>query len=790
MTLSTHHDQQQQYLPTRFTKGAASPIFKAMTSLRKLFERRVPQYLALYLGVAWGLVQFVSFLEERYALSPHWTDLALLTFGLLIPSVALFAYNHGKPGKDEWTRSEKVGIPLNLVLAVAVLFEVFADKDLSAVVTRVRTRDESGKEVSREVAKASYRQRVVLFNLEGPAEDTTVAWLRYGLPLGTAMDLMQDMFIDLRSSAHFSEKLRELGFPQEVGVPGALKRQIAQQGHITYYTDGTVSRNAGQINVDLGLYESASGKLVERKQFAGTDVLPLIDELSKWVKDALDVPETDLVKDLPVSDILTASVPAFREWVGSVTALTLESNWQRGQQHLEQATTIDPTFAFAWLGLHNVLLVSNQGSKALPPLQKAMDHNYRLPERIQHDVRAEYYMVTQDAEKAFNVAKMKVDLYPQDINAHLMMATFYAMRDDKDGMINSFKKVLELDPTQHEQLQQLGKLYEAKGDYENALRSYTQYGERFPNNKENFIATGKLQQRRGKPDLARADFDRALLVAPNDALATTAVAVLERDLGNFDAAERQLQNALRNARTDEARTNVLQELADYYDFRGQYGRSTNYTEQFIAEMSKRQPALVTAINQLQMLDRYVRAGQMNRGRQILAQLRTALQPPYDGLINMGELELALEARDAAGAERWAAAVEQVIKALGMQGLNSPLTMARGRIAEIRNDCPTALKYYEAKQKLDPADYTSNVSIGRCHRLMTQPQKAIEMIQKTLAIVPAHGRANYEIALAYLDAGDRAKAVEHLQRAVQTWSAADPSFRTAADAKAKLREIGE
>jgi hypothetical protein len=48
--------------------------------------------------------------------------------------------------------------------------------------------------------------------------------------------------------------------------------------------------------------------------------------------------------------------------------------------------------------------------------------------------------------------------------------------------------------------------------------------------------------------------------------------------------------------------------------------------------------------------------------------------------------------------------------------------------------------------------------------------------------------NSEIALAYLETGDTAKAIEHLERAISVWSEAEPGYETAAAAKAKLREI--
>ena len=76
--------------------------------IKDLMERRVPQFLALYLGISWGLVQFTDFMVEEFLLSPHWTRLILLVVVLLLPSVLLVTYLHGRKGRDRWGRAEKI----------------------------------------------------------------------------------------------------------------------------------------------------------------------------------------------------------------------------------------------------------------------------------------------------------------------------------------------------------------------------------------------------------------------------------------------------------------------------------------------------------------------------------------------------------------------------------------------------------------------------------------------------------------------------------------------------------
>lgn len=103
----------------------------------KLLERRIPQFLVVYLGVAWGIMQFTQLIVDVFLFSPHWTKIAIFATFMLWPSYLLVVYRHGRPGTDAWGLPEKIGIPANLLLAFAVLFFTFRTEDLGPATTSV-----------------------------------------------------------------------------------------------------------------------------------------------------------------------------------------------------------------------------------------------------------------------------------------------------------------------------------------------------------------------------------------------------------------------------------------------------------------------------------------------------------------------------------------------------------------------------------------------------------------------------------------------------------------------------
>ncbi|MCS3751083.1 CheY-like chemotaxis protein [Salinibacter ruber] len=100
------------------------------TVLDDLLYRRVPQVLAGYLGVTWTLFELAQWLAEQYAVPPRLGRMGLFALLLLLPSVLLITYRHGRPGPDRWTRAEQAGLVGNLVVATLILLAVFGDVGL------------------------------------------------------------------------------------------------------------------------------------------------------------------------------------------------------------------------------------------------------------------------------------------------------------------------------------------------------------------------------------------------------------------------------------------------------------------------------------------------------------------------------------------------------------------------------------------------------------------------------------------------------------------------------------
>ena len=92
-----------------------------MRLIKELIHRRIPHIIGSYLIAGTSLILFADWLVNRYTLSEYYTTLCLFGVIAIMPSVVILAYFHGAPGKDEWTKIEKIGVPVNIIFIFLVL---------------------------------------------------------------------------------------------------------------------------------------------------------------------------------------------------------------------------------------------------------------------------------------------------------------------------------------------------------------------------------------------------------------------------------------------------------------------------------------------------------------------------------------------------------------------------------------------------------------------------------------------------------------------------------------------
>ncbi|MCH8024395.1 MAG: tetratricopeptide repeat protein, partial [Candidatus Marinimicrobia bacterium] len=597
-------------LPTPSTEISAAAQAEPEGKIKGQLYGRLGTILGLYFAAGFGVVVFVDWLVNRYVLSPHLPDFSLVALLSMVPSIALLAYYHGTPGQHAWTRVERIGIPVNLLATAVILLIFFRGTDLGAAQKTVTVEDEDGNKIERIIPKGEFRKKVALFYFNNESGDSTLDWLQYGITMALETDLDQDLFLDIKSE--FAEKMREAGYSDGIGLPLTLRKKIADDQHLDYFVSGSFARENDEFSVEMSLYETRRGKLLKERTFIGENIFALADEMSVQLKYDLRIPDRHIeeVEDLPVSELLTNSMVAYRQFVTGYVALELNDDWEKAANYLEQAVVDDTTFAYAHWYLAIVYMLSNQADKAETAMQATMQHIYKFPEKDQFLVKFMYYSnFKQDQDKAFRLIKYQVELFPEDIEGRSLLAMLYMNRNQTDEAISEYKRILELDPGQYDYLQKIGSLYKESGEFEAALSYYKQYADHFPNKYESFTAIGGLYKTLGDHEQAMSYYEKALLIEPEKISVLLKLADITSRIGNFAQALQQYQEALEVSKTPQQRMQVYASLKDFYELRGQLGKSLEYLQLELTESETIQPPAFFLIGKLQNLGKYIKAGQ-------------------------------------------------------------------------------------------------------------------------------------------------------------------------------------
>ena len=740
-------------------------------------QRRVPQFLGLYLGSGWVLLEFSDWVVERYLLSPYWVDLVLMVWLLMLPAVAVTAWFHGKPGPDPWSRNQRLFVGGNAILAAGVLLALATSRDLGAMTEMVTVVDEAGVSQERRVAKQEYRRRIALFMVENRTGNSDYDWMEIGLPILMELDLYQDVFIDLRGPEHFSSLLRDAGVEDQGAAPLGLQRQLADRKYLDWFTSGYIVMTDGAPELHMTLHNTDSGASQEPIVVSTAPLFASVDYVTKELRRALEVPSNyeGAKGDLPVGQITTESEEAFKEAAIGYREIFVNQDWATASAALERATAIDPGYAHAQLGLYTTMMAQNRTEEAIAAVNAAISNLYRLPERIQFLAKTEYFMVArQDIASAITILEMATTLYPADVDALFLLGQLQEATGNREPAVKAFEQLLQQDPNRFDALLILGKLQERAGAYDDARVYYQRYVEARPTDKEGPLALGGLDTLLGAHGDALESYRTASLLAPTDPSIITRMASAYFNQGDFDRSLSQLELALGTAQHPGQRAEVEAALMRHHLGRGHVAKAVEYFEAFKQSLIDSVPPIFVAIRQQDGVNALLAAGRDDELKRIAEGLQS-IAPPMNKMVYSVNLNIAIDNKDLAGISEALTGMDALIQDLGRAEFTSQRSHGQGVKAELEGDLDAALDAYLTALDILPLRAHWHEDAARVLRKQGELDEAYARISMGLTVRPMSGKLNTEAARISIARKDEAAANRHLDAAERVWSTADPGY---------------
>ncbi len=763
-----------------------------MNLVQELRQRRVPQIVSAYLVAGWGAIQFLEFLESRMAVSPHLVNLIGLSLLLLLPTVLTIAWIHGRPGRDSWGRIPKVVLPANLVAVVLLLVFIFNGRDLGAVTETIEVQDENGEITERVVPKNEYRRRVLIYYAEntGAPEDD---WARETIAMLQAMDVSQDVFVDVRVPASMATTFSNADLEGGHVTSTAMQRKIAREAHRSHFQSSTIEQNGSGWIFTTVLHESESGREAARRTFEAADLFTLADMASRQIREDLGIPASQLEnsQDLPVAEMMSTDIEAVKGHVAGLVSALHDNDWPAAAVHLDNAVALDSGFAIAQFLRFAVHQTLGDHETASAAIKLAMENLYRLPERSGFMIKYQYYFSEkQDPDKAMAVLQMWSQIYPDDIEPYSYKAMIYMVKQDLPNMVAAYERVLEIDPSQVQFYEPLADSYDQMGNYDKAEEYLLKYVELFPTEAEGYEDLSDFYSSNGHLDQARAMLEKAELLDPESLDLALSSIDLDMKMGYYEKSAQALESLLDGEENLRNRAQIYGRQINMARMKGQAKALALLVDTYYTTLTQiRNPLQVDLIIAM-MWPVVSEAGNPPLAVSRIEGLAAKIGDPYGKLTGVGKAWALTEMGEMEDARVALTEAEEMVTAYKFETYRSSIALVKGMMAEAEGDMDEAVAQFRiAVETAVQDDPLFDIRLARALRLQGEPNEARERLEAAVLIEPARPRAHLELALIAHQQGKSDKAREHLKIAQAAWSSAEPEFLPAQEAQtlaAKLK----
>ena len=405
--------------------------------------------LAVYLGASWVVLQVVDVVKQNMGL-PDWVfpfALVLLVIGL--PVMLTTAVLQGRPARpgDEVPESSPATSTgdlsphglftwRNALLGGAAALVLLAAVTTGFMFMRNRGIGPVGSLVAKGVLEE--RSRIVLaeFDSEDPVLARTVTE-------SFRADLTQSTIVHLVEPDSIADALSRMGLEPDTELTEDTARELAMRDGFPAVVGGEVAPLGDGYVLTARLVSSTDGGVLASARASARDqnaLLEAIDEASSQLREQIGESYTSLRETPSLAHVTTGSLAALKKYTQAEDARHKQGNLDAAIGLLEEAVTLDSTFALAYRDLAAILGNQRRNwDRQIQALESAHRHRARLTERERYLVEASY---------------------SQDV------------LDDRARTIQAYEAMLRLDSADAQALNNIGFNYWLQGDFERAGEYY------------------------------------------------------------------------------------------------------------------------------------------------------------------------------------------------------------------------------------------------------------------------------------------------------------------------------
>ena len=455
--------------------------------------RTLLQVLGLYAAGSWLVLQVVDVLTQNMEL-PDWVfpfALVLLLIGLpIVLTTAVVQKRLGTSAASPPVSGETpTAATANAAMAVAAPPEVrrlftwrnaLVGGGLAFVFLALVTgafmfmRNAGVGPVGSLVAKGVLDERspILLADIEGSDQELANAATE-----ALRVDLSQSDIVRLVEPGTVVEGLARMERSSDSRLDEELARELAVREGIAAVVAGDLDAVGRGFSLTGRIVRPADGAVLASARAAAkdsTEVLEAIDQVSRQLREKVGESYGSLRSDEPLEKVTTSSLEALRKYSESMRLTRERGDEDAAIALLEEAVSLDSTFASAWRSL--AIALGNrfqEPSRQLDALERAFRHRDRLTERERYFVEAAYHnRVTEDDEKAIEAYEAMLRLDPDDRAAINNIGVIHYWRGEHEKAVEYYRRAHAIDATDALTAANVAVALGNTGDYEAADSAY------------------------------------------------------------------------------------------------------------------------------------------------------------------------------------------------------------------------------------------------------------------------------------------------------------------------------
>jgi serine/threonine protein kinase/tetratricopeptide (TPR) repeat protein len=375
-------------------------------------------------------------------------------------------------------------------------------------------------------APPSERVRIAVLDFRNDTGDDSFS--PWGRLLNSLLfsDLYQSILLHVLPQDRIVQALQDAGHTRIADISNSALNQIADVEGIDFFVSGyyTKVKEILWLNLlikNMDTQEIIASKNIEceiRDNEIQSSPADLTDDLTRWIKSNLNLSRISLYRDYdrPIGEILSAN-PAATQKYFEAQEYFRKKEYEACIPILVEAIDIDHEFAMAYRLLALCYFRTGQREKAQANMMDAMNYLYRASDRHRYFIQAAYFSWVDDAiDKAIEIYRKLLELYPEDAEGHTWLAGIYRSREEWESALDHYNQALKHNPSAEEVVENLVAIYLALGRYRDALTVLEDKGNLVASRAYFHRLKTNIYLNQGMYDLALSEVEKALKIDPDD----------------------------------------------------------------------------------------------------------------------------------------------------------------------------------------------------------------------------------------------------------------------------------